>query len=66
MHLVMISQYIHPDLGTCYGGEDFMRIIKKLVANSHAGTPSRRVVSKVMSKYVRALSIQFQAQPFYA
>ena len=64
MHLLCVSQYIHPDLCSTFKGEDMMRIVKKVISKCHAGTPPRKVVSKAMRRYTQALSLSLQERLF--
>ena len=56
LHAAQYGRWLNPRLGWTYSGEDLMQRIKRMIRGSMHGTPARHVVSKVMKKYVRALS----------
>ena len=51
---------INPRLAFCYQGEDFMSVLKTLVAGSHRGVESAKLIDKVVPKYVRGLDLLLQ------
>ena len=48
---------INPRLAFCYQGEDFMSVLKTLVAGSSRGVESAKLIDKVVPKYCRGLDL---------
>ena len=48
---------INPRLAFCFGGEDFMSILKKLCVASGRGVASAKLSNKVLEKYLRGLDL---------
>ena len=57
LHLGLIGRHINPRLGWCYGGEDFMMKVKKLVQSSYRGSPAHIIPNKILTKYGRGLGL---------
>ena len=55
IHIACAARYLHPRLGWCYSGEDFMQKMKQLVASCHRGTPPLQVMTKVVTKYTHGM-----------
>ena len=60
LHIGLISKYMSPRLGWCYKGEDFMQVMKRIIAASCRGTSPAQITTKVMRKYVQGLHIAFR------
>jgi hypothetical protein len=56
LHLAMLTKHMSPRLAWCYAGEDLMHRVRGMVAGAQRGTNPVLVVSKVMRKYLWALS----------
>ena len=56
IHLARMTKYLNPKLAWCYAGEDMMGKVRSLVHGATASSPPELVVSKVLDKYMRALS----------
>ncbi len=61
-HCCFLSKFIHPRFGACWSGEDFMRVIQRLMQSCLDGMHPRKVVSKAMLRYSNALWHSLQAQ----
>jgi len=55
LHLGATARWLHPHLGWCYSGEDFMQKIKKLVRSCCCAVQHFQVGPRVLQKYVLAL-----------
>ena len=55
LHIALYSRYISPTAAWCYGGEDFMKICKKIIAASQHGSKPYQIGRKSMKKYVSGL-----------
>ena len=53
-HSCFLSRYVHPRFGACWSGEDYMRVIQKLMQSCLHGTPAAKVVDKAMTRYCHA------------
>ena len=62
LHLGLIAKYINPGLGSCWAGEDLMRVARKLWQASCIGNVSGpQVQFKSMDKYMFAMSFEMRA-----
>ncbi len=59
LHIGRVAQYMNPRLAWCYAGEDFMHVMKTIIAASSSGTAPHLVVSKALRKYVQGLHMTF-------
>ncbi len=64
LHLGERAAWMNPRLAWNYAGEDFMRVVKRLVQSSHRGTSPYKVVTKVMRKYAQGLGMGFHSDPW--
>lgn len=51
IHLADHAKYLHPHLGWCYTGEDFMQKVKLMTRSACKAVPMARVVGRVLQKY---------------
>ena len=56
LHFCLSSSYINPLLGSCFSGEDFIKVIKITVSCTAATGPEKASL-KAMEKYVRGLAL---------
>ena len=61
LHFCLVARYINPTLGSCYSGEDYMKVIKRLIVSSAASTGPEKACIKAMDKYVRGLTLDLDA-----
>ncbi len=52
IHLSQEAKYLHPHLGWCYSGEDFMQQVKRLAVSACKAVSYSKVVIRVLDKYV--------------
>ena len=52
LHLSEHAEYLHPHLGWCYSGEDFMQKVKYMSQAAVKAVAYHRVVTRVLEKYV--------------
>lgn len=57
LHLGLISSYMSPKVGWCFGGEDFMQRIKSVVQASQRASGPHLVVAKTIRKYVQGMGL---------
>ena len=57
LHFCLTSTYINPLMGSCFSGEDFMKIIKRITVSCAAATGPEKANLKAMEKYVRGLAL---------
>ena len=55
LHLAMAASYINPSLAACDDGEDLMKVVKRLIAQSTRGSPPPVAARTAMIKYCRGL-----------
>ena len=58
LHIASRAQWIHPRLGWCFMGEDFMCRIRELAQSVVVGTPPRLISAKMANKIVWAIHFQ--------
>jgi hypothetical protein len=58
LHLALDSAHLHPRLGWCFSGEDFMQKLKRIVMASCRGSSPAISSRKVMDKYCFAMHLQ--------
>ena len=56
LHIGICAGWINPELASCDSGEDLMKVVKRLIAASAAGTGPAKAANKALKKYVHALS----------
>jgi len=59
LHLAADVKYLHPQLGWCYAGEDFLDKIKKLMRSCCLAVPHHQVAARVITKYTFAIFHRF-------
>ncbi len=59
MHIGIMAKYMSPRMGSCYAGEDFVRITKKIIRASPRGCPPHKLVDPVMRKYLQGMHFTF-------
>ena len=59
LHFGKIASYINPNLAACHQGEDFMKVVKRLVTESADGVGALLSTKKAMQKYARGLAMDF-------
>jgi hypothetical protein len=61
-HTCQMSQYIHPALGTCWSGEDFMHQMQRVIQSCLSASPPHLVVNKALQKYAYAFFHSLELQ----
>ena len=56
LHVALVTKFINPRLSWNYAGEDFMRIVKKLLVSCQSGTPARLIARKALRKYAHGMT----------
>ena len=59
LHCAIRSKWVNPDLGWCYGGESFLKNIRKLAHASSFGLEAEIIPNRVVSKYATGLTLEF-------
>ena len=59
VHIAMLSKFIHPALTWCFGGEDYMRIVQRLIQSCLSGNNFWRSPIKATSHYRLAMHLKF-------
>ena len=59
LHFGKIVAYINPNLAACHQGEDFMKVVKRLVCEFADGVGALLSTKKAMQKYARGLAMGF-------
>jgi hypothetical protein len=59
VHIALEGEFFHPGKGWCYGGESFLKHIRKLVQRNSFGTHVKDINAKVVSNYLNGLHIEF-------
>ena len=58
-HLALNGKYLHPKLGTCYQGEDFMKLSKRLLQNCTRGTKPALISKKMIEQFRVGMHMDF-------
>jgi len=56
-HIGLMSHNLNPRLGWCYSGEDFMKVVKRVVQASHSGGAPHVAARKAINKYAIGLGV---------
>lgn len=57
-HIGLIGGFINPSLGACWGGEDLMQSVRRLIVSSSNGSSPQVAQLTAMEKYVSALGFE--------
>ena len=60
MHLALYAGHVHPKLGWCFQGEDFMRVIQTLLQSCIRGNNPFQSMSKATVHYNLAKQLQYE------
>jgi len=60
LHMAVLSEYVNPDLGSCYMGEELMAVMRRIVASSGRGSKPITVCNVSMRKYVRGVGMDLE------
>ena len=55
VHIALLSNRLNPALGWCYGGESFLKHVKRMVGQAAHGTKLQKVGDKVIDGYLRGV-----------
>ena len=55
VHIALLSDRLNPALGWCYGGESFLKHVKRMVGQAAHGTKLEKVGDKVIDAYLRGV-----------
>ena len=59
IHIAMLSKYVHPILTSCFDGEDYMRVVQRLVQSCIRGNNFWQTPVKATSHYRLAMHLRF-------
>ena len=59
-HSALQAQHLNPTWGSCYAGEDFMKLIKQVVLSSSKGVKAENVMKKVAGKYTTGMHCELK------
>ena len=60
LHMALISQYINPDLGSCYAGEELMAVVRRIVASSSRASKPITACNTSLKKYARGIAMDLE------
>ena len=58
-HIGLMSSFVNPSLGSCWGGEDLMQVARRLVKSSQLGNQPDTGQFAAMRRYAQALGCEF-------
>lgn len=59
IHIAMLSKYVHPILTSCFDGEDYMKVVQRLMQSCIRGNNFWQAPVKATSHYRLAMHIRF-------
>ena len=62
LHVADKAKFLHPAKGWCFGGESFLKHVRRLVFKNSFGTPMQNIAGKVAESYLQALHIHFSQE----
>ena len=63
-HCGLMARFVNPRLAICYGGEDYMKHMKRLVAATIRGTTASQISKKMCDKIRHAMHVEMTRETF--
>lgn len=62
MHIALLSKFFHPGLAWCFQGEDFMRVVQRLLQSCVRGNSTYQAMIKSTHHYNLAMQLRYEKE----